>query len=376
MSLAAEPSTPLQLSQTVPGGAVRATPPKVRAAVIGTGKISEEHLRYLRDDPNVVLAGVCDLSPSLAQYAVSRFGAERAFTDSRQMLDEARPDVVHVLTPPHTHVKLVSDALNAGAHVIVEKPVAPTNCEFQRLWELARSCDRYIVEDHNYRFNEPIQTIERLISDGTLGEPREVDVRMVLNIRKAGGRYVDENLPHPSHQMPAGVLHEFITHLCYLTLRFLPRVDRVAAAWSNAGGGNLFKYDDLDALVIGGPVHARIRFTCHSAPDAFAVIVRGSRGWAETDLFQPHLRLVVPRKGGEQLSPLANHIVNGISLFAAGIKGFGNKVLQKTPYEGLTTFLRETYRAFAAGTQPPVTYEDMDRASRLVDALLAEANQV
>src|SRR5579864_52539 len=118
------------------------TGPCLRAAVIGTGKISEEHLRFLTAAPGVEVAAVCDLSPSLANYAVARFGAGRAFTSSAQMLREARPDVVHVLTPPHTHVALVTDCIDAGAHVIVEKPVAPTNPEFHRLWTLARSRGR------------------------------------------------------------------------------------------------------------------------------------------------------------------------------------------------------------------------------------------
>jgi predicted dehydrogenase len=348
----------------------------LRAAVIGTGKISEEHLRFLGADPQITLAAVCDLSPSLAKYAVARFGAQHAFTDSAQMLAEAKPDVVHVLTPPHTHAKLVTDSLNSGAHVIVEKPVAPSNREFRDLWSLAQSRDRRIIEDHNYRFNEPVLAIEKLVADGTLGDVREVDVRMALGVRKPGGRYMDENLPHPSHRMPAGVIHEFITHLCYLALRFLPSFDRVAAAWSKHGSDALFKHDDLDALVIGGAVHARIRFTSHASPDCFTVTVRGTRGWAETDLFQPNVRVVVPRKGGQQLSPLVNQWVNGVGLMSASLSGFRNKVLQKTPYEGLRTFLDRTYTALRSGSEPPVTYEDMDRASRLVDALLDESNRV
>src|SRR5437763_17207162 len=112
--------------------------PRLKAAVIGTGKISEEHLRFLRDASGVEVAGVCDLSPSLAKYAVSRFGAGRPFTDAGQMLRELKPDVTHVLTPPHTHAKLVTDALTASSHVIVEKPVALSKGGFRQLWDLAR----------------------------------------------------------------------------------------------------------------------------------------------------------------------------------------------------------------------------------------------
>lgn len=359
-------------------------PKRLRAAVIGTGKISEEHLRFLAGHAKVELAGVCDLSPSLAKYAVERFRPTRGappvpFTDSARMLDELRADVVHVLTPAHTHVKLVREALESGAHVVVEKPVAPTNAQFRELWSAAEGRGRRIVEDHNYRFNEPILRIEQLLNEGQIGEAREVDVRMCLNVRKPGGRYIDENLPHPSHNLPAGVIHEFITHLCYLALRFMPSnadFSRVGAAWTKHGEDKLFRHDDLDALVIAGNVHARIRFTSHTLPEAFTVTVRGTKGWAETDLFQPHLRVVIPRRGGEQLTPLVNHFVNGASLVRSSMVGFRNKVLQTTPYEGLQTFLRHTYGALADGTEPPVTYDDMDRASRLVDALVDEANRV
>src|SRR5215204_6373682 len=109
------------------------SPTVLTAALIGTGKISEEHLKFLTASPRARVVGVCDLSPSLARYASERFGAGRPFTDYAAMLAEVKPDVVHVLTPPGTHVRLVGDCLRAGAHVIVEKPVAPTHAQFVEL---------------------------------------------------------------------------------------------------------------------------------------------------------------------------------------------------------------------------------------------------
>jgi predicted dehydrogenase len=323
--------------------------------------------------------GVCDLSPAAARYAAERFEADAPFTDYQQMLRDAKPDVVHILTPPRTHVPIATDCLEAGAHVMVEKPAAPSNAEFQDLWQVAQKAQRQLIEDHNYRFNLPILAMEEMIADGTLGEVEEVEVRMQLQIR-AGGRYADRNLPHPSHGMPAGVIHEFITHLCYLTLRFLPSFERVTAAWSNhgaaaAGDGDPFKFDDLDALVIGGTTHARIRFSARAQPDCFTVTVRGSNGAAETDLFNPFLRCNVPRKCGGQLSPLANQFLGGVEMIGASLGNFRRKILQVTPYEGLHRLLYRTYTALAIGDAPPVTYQDMDSASRLVDALVAEENR-
>lgn len=350
-------------------------PSPLRTGVIGTGVISKEHLTFLQESDQAHLVGVCDLSRAAAQYASERFEADAAYTDYKQMLAEAKPDIVHVLTPPNTHKFIATDCLKAGAHVICEKPITPTYEEFQDLWEVAKSCDRLLIEDYNYLFNEPMLAINDLIKAGKLGKVQDVDVRMALDVR-SGGRFADENLPNPVHRLPAGVIHDVLTHLCYIALQYLPSVDRVAAAWSNHGGGDLFKYDDLDALIIGGSVHVRLRFSSYTAPECFEVKVRGSEGFAETDLFQPYVRSVMPRAAGEQLTPLVNHLVSGKTFVGASLKNFRNKIMQKTPYEGLNRFLSKTYDAIANQTPLPVDYEMMNQVNRVIDTLLQEQNRV
>jgi predicted dehydrogenase len=356
----------------------------LRAGVIGSGKISEEHLRFLRSSPQASLVGVCDLSPSMAKFALERFGhpgTTQAFSDYRDMLREKRPAVVHVLTPPGSHVRIVSDCLRAGAHVIVEKPIAPTNREFLALWDVAKESGRLLVEDHNYRFNQPILAIEKLLAAGKLGEVREVEVRIALPIHDPAFRFSDPHVRHPALDLPAGAIHDFLTHLAYLTLRFMPisgagaDFSRVHAVWSNHTGDQVLRHDDLDATILIGDVHGRIRFSSVTAPDTFTVIVRGTRGSAETNLFQPHVKVMMPRRGGKHLTPLVNQFVNGLGLAKASVVGFRNKVMQRTAYEGLATLLSRTYGAIRAGSELPVTFEDMDRASRLIDALVGQIKE-
>jgi predicted dehydrogenase len=347
----------------------------LKSGVIGTGLISKEHLSFLAQSNRAHLVGVCDLSKAAAHYATQRFGAETFYTNYHQMLNEAKPDVVHILTPPHTHKRIAMDCLQAGAHVICEKPVTPTYDEFKELWSFAKKCDRYLVENQNYRFNQPILELQRLVQDGTLGEVQDVEVRMALDIRSEG-RYADENLPSPVHQLPAGVIHDFLTHLCYLTLLFIQDFDAVKVAYNNYGGGDVFKYDDLDALVFAGTKHARIRFSCYTQPDCFSIIVRGSRGYAEADLFQPYVRCIIPRAAGKQLSPLVNQFSNGWMLMSSSFKNFRRKLLQQTPYEGLHFLLDETYKALQENQQPPIGFEEMELTSRLVNALVTEENHL
>ncbi|XAL98728.1 Gfo/Idh/MocA family oxidoreductase [Phycisphaeraceae bacterium D3-23] len=348
----------------------------MKAAVIGTGVICEQHLVGLKRVDAARLVAVCDLSPAMASYTADRFGADATYTDYQRMLDEAKPDVVHVLTPPPTHLRIVTDCLDAGAHVFVEKPAAPTYGELEKLMDASKRTGRALVEDHNYRFNTTVQQIEKLVEEGELGTVGEVEVRMVLGIRGEGGRFADRHLRHPSHDMPAGVIHEFITHLAYLALMFVPRdtprdFDRVSALWSNHGGGDHFRYDDLDATAIVGKTHLRIRSSCHTGPDCFVLTVRGSEGYAETDLFQPFVRVVKPRKGGKQLSPLVNQFANGMTLVNASARNFRDKIMQRSAYEGLHELVERVYDALRDGRPMPVSLDDMDSTSRLVDALVA-----
>ncbi|MGF1522586.1 MAG: Gfo/Idh/MocA family protein [Leptolyngbyaceae cyanobacterium] len=348
----------------------------LKAAVIGAGAISKEHLSFLHETKQARLVGVCDLSPAAAKYGAKRYEAEGAYTNYQDMLAQASPEVVHVLTPPHTHKMIATDCLKAGAHVICEKPITLTLDEFKELWQVAKDCDRRLMEDHNYLFNKPILAIQKMVQEGTLGEIQDVEIRVALNVRTEGGRFADENLPNPIHKMPAGVVHDIITHMVYLALPYLPSIDRVSAAWNNHGGGDLFKYDDLDALVIGGQTHVRLRFSAYTQPECFMVYVRGDRGSAETDIFQPYLRTVLPRSGGKQFSPLINHFVNGRNLVASSFNNFYRKVMQITPYEGLSNLLDKTYYALAHGQDLPIGYQQMERTLGLIEALLAEENRV
>ncbi|MFA9479098.1 Gfo/Idh/MocA family protein [Phycisphaerales bacterium AB-hyl4] len=354
----------------------------MKAALIGAGTICEQHLLGLNRLHDVQPVAVCDLSPVMARDTAERFNVQHAFTNHRDMLNRTMPDVVHVLTPPASHAAIVRDAIDAGAHVIVEKPVAPTYDVFRELYDHARRHDRCLVEDHNYRFNEPVRRLVALIDEGQLGHVREVELRLTLAIRSPDHRYADRNLPHASHQLPAGILHEFLTHLCYLLVHLLRvepdavRFDHVKAIWSNRGRDAPFRYDDLDAIVSLGQAHGRIRFTCHTAPDAFALTVHGTQGFAEADLFNPYVRLVRPRAGGRHLSPVVNAVAGGWSLLHAGPRHLAGKVLGRwSAYEGLHRFIEQTYHALALGNAPPVTFADMDAASRLLDALLQQQPQ-
>jgi predicted dehydrogenase len=140
-----------------------------RAAVIGCGDVSIVHLQAIEKLDGADLAGVCDIDAGRAGAAAERYGVP-AFTGHRELLDAVRPEVVHVCTPHDQHTAVAIDCLDAGVAVLVEKPVAHTVAEADRLIAAAgrRPGARIGVCLQN-RYNTATRTARRLLDSGELG---------------------------------------------------------------------------------------------------------------------------------------------------------------------------------------------------------------
>src|SRR5215204_3354239 len=173
--------------------------------IIGCGAISHEHLKFLSTAPMVRLAAVCDASRVTAQFVQQRYRAQSYFVDYREMLTAVRPDVVHVLTPPHTHKSLVADCLEKGAHVICEKPMTATAAETIGLLDQAKRQGKTLIETRNLLFNDGVLAIDTLKTEGRLGSVREVELLLALDL--VNSPFGDLNLEGPAVDLPAGAIH-------------------------------------------------------------------------------------------------------------------------------------------------------------------------
>jgi len=343
---------------------------RLKAAVIGCGTIAYEHLPYLAKSPIVDLVAVCDRSNAAATFVQKKFRAGSAFTDHKAMLLEATPDIVHVLTPPHTHVQIARDCLDAGAHVICEKPMAGTADETANLLAHAATRGRSLFESRNYLFNDQVIDIERIIAGGQLGEIREID--LILSLDFLAGPFGDLNLEGPGVDLQAGAVHDFLPHLAYLFLVFARRsgdVSDVQGRLANLSGNDRAAFDHLDALVVAGQVRGRIRITSDVGPDSFRIYVRGTVASLESDLFNPFLRIDGPPDVGKR--SFIGQMKNGFSLIRAGSRNLRNKVLQHGTYHGMPRMLDAIYRSLVSATVPPFTPQQMIDTARLVDRLVA-----
>jgi predicted dehydrogenase len=336
--------------------------------VIGAGQIAKEHLACLRDLPLVDVAAVCDLSSATAECAAEAFQIPRWYTDHRACLEQVRPDVVHVTTPPTSHFRIAMDAIDAGCHVIVEKPAAASFDEVDALAKQAAAQRRAFVEDYNYLFNRGPREILDWIRSGEFGSVVHVDVMICLNILGPSG-FADPNAPHPCQALPGGAISDFLPHLASLAHLFIGAHQEAHAVWTKRQP-SILKYDEFRAIVEGERGTASLAFSSSAQPDAFWLRVFGERMQATTNLFET--RLTVQRTGGgaKPIQALINGLQEGKAVRRAAIGTLARK-FRGGPgaYEGLHELLGRTYHALAAGSPLPISADHVLAVNRLVAAL-------
>ena len=159
----------------------------LRAGVVGVGHLGQHHARHYATLPGVTLAGVCDASADRATLIAGRHGVQ-AWTNLADLL--AQVDLVSVAAPTSAHFSAAKACLDAGKHVLVEKPIAVTSAEARELVELAARHGCLLQVGHSERFNPIMQRMRSHIERpafieghrlSAFGE-RGTDVDVVLDL--------------------------------------------------------------------------------------------------------------------------------------------------------------------------------------------------
>ena len=163
----------------------------LRAVQVGLGVWGRDWAaRVIPEVPQVDVAGYIDPDPDAMALARKMAGipTERCFSTLEQAFEATRPDAVLVTTSLNAHVPIIRAALEAGKHVLVEKPFAPSGAEARDVVELARVQDVVLMVSQNYRFFPAARAVTGLVRDRELGEVREVAIDFRRPPTAGGGR--------------------------------------------------------------------------------------------------------------------------------------------------------------------------------------------
>ncbi|MEZ4617350.1 MAG: Gfo/Idh/MocA family oxidoreductase [Caldilineaceae bacterium] len=156
----------------------------LRIGVIGIGWYAGTALiPQLRATGRAEIVAIARRSADRLALAQQQLKVPDAYTDWREMLDKSHLDAVVISTPPNAHVEPTLAALERGLHVFVEKPLAVTSADAQRMAAAAAKTDRVVMVGYNARGMGSWRTVKRLLGEGAIGTLRQVNVTTAVDLR-------------------------------------------------------------------------------------------------------------------------------------------------------------------------------------------------
>jgi len=172
----------------------------LRVCVVGLGPIGNLHARLYQSDPLAELVGVCDRDPARADAASAQFGVP-AFYDAPQMLEALTPDVCSVTTGGYEygsdHYEPTIQALNAGCHVLGEKPISNHIAQAEEMVALAHAKSRCYGINLNHRFTPAARLAQRWQTEGRLGHLLFINMSMWIKNPNESSPYFQIKALHP-----------------------------------------------------------------------------------------------------------------------------------------------------------------------------------
>jgi len=210
----------------------------MKVGIIGCGEISEIHMAVLKKLENVEVVAVSDIVLKKAKRFADKWGIKKFFIDYEDLLELGELDFVDICTPVWTHASIAIDVANSGHNILVEKPMALSSKDCEKMIEASKKHGVSLCVNHHNLFYPSIKKAKALVDSGYF-DLQCFEVSFYKNL------YIDK-LPAWAYKPEyGGLLWEVGTHPTYLQLFFLPDVRNVYAV----GKKSKLVYDGFSVLL-------------------------------------------------------------------------------------------------------------------------------
>jgi predicted dehydrogenase len=355
----------------------------LKTAIVGCGKIAEAHAFQIGRIDGCEIVAVCDREPLMAQQLYERFPVKGHFSDLTEMLSEAKPDVVHICTPPEGHYDIATICLNSGAHVYVEKPFTVDEEQARKLIALAIERGLKITAGHDDQFTHVARRMRTLVQSGFLGgAPVHMESYYCYEIGRTG--YAGALLGDKGHwvrRLPGKLLHNIISHGVARIAEFMttesPEV--IARGFVSPLLKELGETEIIDELRViiceKENTTAYFTFSSQMRPSLHQFRMYGS----ENGLILDHDDETLIKLRGARFKSYAEKFVPPVQ-FAAQYLGNLRSNLAKFlardfhMKSGMKFLIESFYQSIVEGTPLPISYREILLTARIMDDIFAQLN--
>ena len=339
----------------------------LKIGVVGGGHIvKHRHIPVFEKIKDVEVHAICDKQESIAKSVAEQFGIRNSFTSLSEMLKEEL-DIVDICTPPHTHFSLAIEAMEAGCHVLVEKPLAMTIKDVDEMFRVSKRENVKLCVLHQNLFNPAFQKAKRLVEEGVVGDVISVDVGTFVR----RDNYMCVNGEHWCHRLPGGIFFEILPHPVYLLQVFLKNSEPTHVLTKKLSDFSWMKTDEARVLLDADNGAGLIFASCNSPFHGDSINIFGSNMCLQVDLWGRSVIKYKPRtedpysvgKGNlslafQFLTLIGATISNSFTMFSGGVK--------VSAHYG---FLREFLRSIQSDSELPVSEEEARENVRIVASI-------
>lgn len=352
-----------------------------RAAIVGCGKIADQHVQAIHRIPGSSVVAVCDREPLMAEQLAERMAIEGVFADVDEMLQSVRPDVVHITTPPQSHSELGRRCLEAGSHVYLEKPFTITAPEAHDLVSLAERSQLLLTAGHNYQFTLEMMQMRRLVADGFLGgHPVHLESHWSYDLGDVS--YVAPLLGSRNHwvrRLPGQLFHNLISHGIARLAEFLDEelVEIVARAHQSdalrAMGGQEV-CDELRVLIRDRRgATASFCFSTQIKPGMNLFRVCGPKNSLLVDLSSGSLSRNVGKSYKSYLTYVVPPLLSARGQLGNAFRNMGSIMSRRLHQDfGMKELIEQFHAAIASGGEPPIPYREILLTARIMDEVFEQ----
>jgi len=357
----------------------------IKVGIIGCGKIADSHAEQIQRIPFAEIVSACDQEELMAKQLYERYNIGNYYSTVEQMLENARPDVVHITTPPQSHFALGKLCLEAGCHVYMEKPFTVNTEEARNLIAFADERRLKITVGHDYQFTHAKRRMRELIRNGYLGGP-PVHMESYHCYELGSESYARALLGDKKHwvrMLPGTLMHNNINHGISSIAEYLTEPDPkiIAYGYSSPLLRKMNEPDIMDEarVIISEKESTTAYFTFSSqmrpvlhqfriyGPQNALMVdhdqqtcikIRGARYKSYLEKF------VAPATFAKQY---AGDTVRNIGLFIK--KDFHMK-------SGMKYLIEAFYRSILEDAPPPIPYREILLTTRIMDDVFAQLKPI
>ena len=338
---------------------------KLRAAIVGAGLIAgKKHIpAFLRHKNKVELTALCDLNQDGARKLAAQFGVPRVYPDIGEMIEKEKPDLVDICTPPQTHVRLAVEAMDRGCHVLIEKPMALTVAECDKIVAASERNGVKVCVGHSDLFYYPFMEARELVRSGAIGKFR--GMRIMLSTPTD---YMTSREDHWAHKLPGGVIGESGPHIVYMTLAFINPIRKVSVDAIKLLDFPWSRYDDYRINLIGDNAISSVSLSYTTDQWAARLDILGEKGILTLDL--EGMYLVNSRRPKLSPVPVALSILSESGQIVQNLVSKGVR-LAAGRYENTHDIIVSRFvDSISNNTESPVSAEEGREAVRVLNMIV------